>query len=128
MCSPLRKQKKNIDLQCGFTVGKNGGIWRSPEEYHYDVENEKVDVYSLGNVLFWLLVKENPWKNVASKDVYDLVMQGKRPKIPKEILESDKIYHKYMIQAIQMAYTHKASERPTAGAIAKKLKEGIDQL
>ena len=115
-------------MQCGFTVGKNGGIWRSPEEYHYDVENEKVDVYSLGNVLYFLLTRQNPWRDVPAKDVYDLVMKGKRPKIPTKILQSDELFHKYMIQALEMAYTHRAIERPGAREVAAKLKEGIDEL
>ena len=110
---------------CGFRVARNGGTWRSPEEYSYEDESEKVDVYSLGNVLYFLLTKADPWEGVRSKTVYDEVMAGKRPEIPKEILESDSIYDRYMIQAINMAWTHDQYKRPGALEVAHRLMEGI---
>ena len=119
-------EKKN--LQCGFRVPKNGGIWRSPEEYNYEVETEKVDVYSLGNVLYFLLIREIPWNDYATKEIYALVKDGKRPAIPEEIMSSDHPYDKYMMEAINMAFTHNKIERPGALEIANKLKEGIDEL
>ena len=119
-------EEKN--LQCGFHVAKNGGVWRSPEEYNYEVETEKVDVYSLGNVLYFLLTREIPWNDYAAKAAYKLVKDGKRPAIPTEILTSDHPYDKYMMEAINMAYTHDMHERPGALQIANKLKEGIDEL
>ena len=121
---------KRKDEQCGFHVGKNGGIWRAPEEYAYKPETEKVDVYSLGNVLYFLLTQGTyPWNDYHSnKEVYKMVMQNKRPKIPKEIRRSDHPYDKYMVEAIGMAYTHVPEQRPSALEIANKLKEGIQEL
>ena len=48
---------KRKDRYCGFKVAKNGGIWRSPEEFKYERETHKVDIFSLGNVLFFLLAR-----------------------------------------------------------------------
>ena len=111
-------------------MAKNGGIWRAPEEYAYKPETEKVDVYSLGNVLYFLLTQGTyPWNDYHSnKEVYKMVMQNKRPKIPKEIRRSDHPYDKYMVEAIGMAYTHVPEQRPSALEIANKLKEGIQEL
>ncbi|KAG7341247.1 protein kinase domain containing protein [Nitzschia inconspicua] len=116
------------DAQCGFRVGKNGGSYRSPEEYNYELENEKVDVYSMGNVLYFLLTHEDPWKRYKVKHVYQLVKQGQRPKVPDTIYQSNGIYERYMIQAMEQAWTHDFRERPGALQIAKILKEGLDRM
>jgi serine/threonine protein kinase len=116
------------DLQCGFRVQKNGGIWRAPEEYNYDIETEKVDVYSLGNVLFYLLTRGYPWEDVSTKKAIELVKKKERPPYPAEIVNSTGIYETYMKEAIRMAFVHDKFERPGAFEIAKKLQEGIDKL
>ncbi|KAG7358116.1 protein tyrosine kinase [Nitzschia inconspicua] len=116
------------DARCGFRVGKNGGSYRSPEEYNYELENEKVDVYSMGNVLYFLLTHEDPWKRYKVKHVYQLVKQGQRPKVPDTIYQSNGIYERYMIQAMEQAWTHEFRERPGALQIAKILKEGLDRM
>jgi serine/threonine protein kinase len=114
--------------QCGFQVGKNGGSWRSPEEYAYEEETEKVDVYSLGNILYFLLVRHIPWEGYKSKDVAEWVQNQKRPPLPKDVVESTDIYERYMLKAINMAFIHDKTQRPNALEIAKKLQEGIDKL
>jgi Protein kinase domain len=116
------------DQQCGFRVGKNGGSYRSPEEYSYQLENEKVDVYSLGNVLYFLLAQQDPWERFKVKQVYDLVKQGQRPKVPDHIYNSNGIYERYMIRAMELAWTHDFQQRPGALAIAEVLKEGLDKM
>jgi hypothetical protein len=116
------------NLQCGFRVQKNGGIWRSPEEYNYEIETEKVDVYSLGNVLYFMLTGEEPWEEYKPKDVYDMVKNKKRPRIPTAIRNSRHVYDVYMIKAIEMAWTHSMFDRPSALEIANTLKEGIGEL
>lgn len=111
--------------KCKFTVGKNGGEYRAPEEYAYKEENEKVDVYSLGNVLYFLLTREEVWKGFSNKQVYDLVMKGKRPLFPDSMKESEGIFETYMIKAIEAAWIHKPDQRPGALEVAKIIEEGI---
>ncbi len=110
---------------CGFNVGKNGGNYRAPEEYRYDLETEKVDVYSLGNVLYFLLAKEEVWDNTGRKDVYAKVMRGERPQFPQKVLDSDGIFEQYMMKAIESAWTHRPADRPNAIQVAEIIKEGI---
>jgi hypothetical protein len=114
------------DLQCGFLVAKNGGEYRSPEEYSYEPETEKVDVFSLGNVLYYLLTRHEPWEDYKSKQVYDLVKLGQRPKIPDEIYHSPHIFERYIIKAMEMAWIHEHRERPGALEVANAIKEGLD--
>jgi hypothetical protein len=114
--------------QCGFKVGRNGGIWRSPEEYGYKLETEKVDVYSLGNVLYFLLTREYPWNDHDVKEVYEKVLNEKRPRMPEKIVKSKDPFHKYMIEAIQMCFVHDPIKRPSAKMVAEKLAAGLDEM
>uniref|UniRef100_A0A7S4ATX8 Protein kinase domain-containing protein n=1 Tax=Pseudo-nitzschia australis TaxID=44445 RepID=A0A7S4ATX8_9STRA len=113
---------------CGFHVGKNGGEYRAPEEYAYKKETEKVDVYSLGNVLYFLLVREEVWSKKLHKEIYNLVLAGQRPKIPDKIYNSDGAFEQFMIRALESAWIHKPAERATALQVANIIKEGIDLL
>ena len=40
---------------CGFTVDSNPSVYRSPEEYSYKEETEKIDIFSMGNIFYTLL-------------------------------------------------------------------------
>ena len=118
--------KKNE--QCGFKVGKNGGEYRSPEEYLYKPETEKVDVFSLGNVLYFLLTRSEVWEDYSHEQSYSFVKAGQRPKISEEIYNSDGIFERHMIRAMEAAWIHKPNERPGALQVANIIKEGLDIL
>jgi len=124
----VHKWNQLSDGQCGFDVGKNGGEYRSPEEYSYKKETEKVDVYSLGNVLYFLLAGIDPWKNVSLKDVYRFVKAGQRPKIPGHMRNSTGVYERCMIRAMENAWIHSPEKRPSALQVANIIKEGINIL
>jgi Protein kinase domain len=112
---------------CGFEIGKNGGIWRSPEEYKYDWENEKIDVWSLGNVLYFLLTREPPWKGFSTEDVYDEVKQGVRPLIESpEILTSDNPFDVAMQKAMDECFVADPRKRPEAQVVANVLKKAME--
>jgi serine/threonine protein kinase len=49
----------------------SSAIWRAPEECNYDIEMEKVDINSLGNVLFCLLTRDYPWEDGSTKKVIE---------------------------------------------------------
>ena len=112
---------------CAFQVGKNSGIWRSPEEYRYDEENEKVDVWTLGNVLYFLLMREPPWLDVLPKQVHEQVMQGARPKINSDaILTSDNPFDVAMRNAMDACFIFDARDRPGAQTVADILQKAIE--
>jgi len=74
---------------CPYFVGKNPGKFRSPEEYKYDPQSEKIDVYSFGNIVYTLLMEETPFADVkSSKKVAQMVAQGKRPPVYSDVWNS----------------------------------------
>jgi hypothetical protein len=121
----------DINETCGFTVGVNGGQWRSPEEYAFGKETEKVDVYSLGNILFFLVTQGmNPWQDegIEPKEVYERVKDGKRPRLPHEILASSHVYERTMRRAIELCFHQDPRERASAQQVANLLATGLQEM
>jgi hypothetical protein len=114
--------------QCTFKIPGAPGRWRSPEEYLHKGMTEKVDVYSLGNVLYFLLTRNVPFSELKSRNVSKRVRNGERPHIEKEIRYSRHPFDEYMISAIHMCFTADPNQRPSAKQVANKLAEGIAKL
>lgn len=102
--------------------------WRSPEEYNYESETEKVDVFSMGNVLFFLLTGRTPWGEIDSKEAAEKVKLGKRPKIDKEIRYSEDPYHVAMVKAIGMCFEYDQKKRTGARAVADVLDAALKEV
>lgn len=107
-------------------VGNNPGIYRSPEEYAYKKETEKIDVYSMGNVFYLMLTGNEVFHDDSSTSidedgVKDKVMEGSRPEIPRAFLDDNNPAVNAIVQAIRMCWIHDAIERPTARDIEKIL-------
>lgn len=99
---------------CPFFVGMNAGSNRSPEEYTYQGESEKVDVYSLGNLFFSILQGEWPFENEASDDAKAKVMNGTRPAIYDDLWHSTDPVNVALKEAMILCHTHDPLERPSA--------------
>jgi len=66
---------------CTFYVSNNPGKYRSPEEYNYKNLTEKIDVYSIGNIMWEILNLSWLFDDVKSKDVIKLVKKGGTPSL-----------------------------------------------
>lgn len=103
-------------------------IHRSPEEYNYDMENEKIDVYSGGNIIFKILTGLAPFVNTSERKAKRAVRDGRRPEIASRYRASGSVVNKALIKAIDMAWTHDPKERPAAADIAELLRGTLDTL
>lgn len=114
---------------CGFKVGANRGDFRSPEEYAYAFETEKVDVYSMGNIFFQLInLQFYLFPNVKEKDIFKKVMKGERPTIKASVLKSKDPVDKVFVKAIEMSYVHDPKLRPSARKIADFLTDELSRI
>lgn len=78
------KEQKYCDVVSGSAMGEV----RSPEEYRMLDVNEKIDVYSFGNIIFTLLTGQYPYEDVFDDDLYevgDLAAHGVTPDVNAEI-------------------------------------------
>ncbi|KAL9189793.1 hypothetical protein ACHAXT_009468 [Thalassiosira profunda] len=128
--------------QCGFKGRFREPWWRAPEEMHYHLDNytdpegltEKVDVYSLGNILWDILTTHSPrgkMKKELEAETRPMVARGELPKWPSDF-NTTKLERDPALKAIERAMRKclrlKPEDRPTAGEIADELSVAIDNL
>ena len=95
---------------------------------------EKSDVYTLGNVMYYILTMKWLFENQGvSKGVREL-MEGRRSPFPERILTSPDRGIRAIRRAIEMCWTHDPDMRPSADTVrnflANELKAvlGVQEL
>ena len=126
-CRFMRVFKENNE-PCGFRVGANPGKFRAPEEYEFKVENEMIDVYSMGNIFYTLLSGEMPFEGQKESKAQKKVVAGIRPRIPDSVLDSKDPAIEALVDATMKCWSQKPSDRPKAAKIAKYLKEVMTRI
>lgn len=126
-CRFMREYKEDKSV-CGFEVGSNPGKFRAPEEYAYEVETEKIDVYSMGNVFYAILSGLMPFEGIKAEKANKQVMEGKRPKIPSEVKESEDIAIQAILAATKKCWIQDPKERPPASEIRDELKSVMERI
>lgn len=126
-CRFMRVRKDDGGI-CGFHVGANPGKFRAPEEYAYDEEDEMIDVYSMGNIFYTMLAGEMPFEGQKESKAQKKVMDGVRPRIPKEVQESEDPAMRAMVSATKQCWRQKPGDRPRAAKIRDFLKETMDRI
>ena len=133
---------------CGFEARLHEPWWRAPEEMilqektntsnvDTDVQtnrriNEKVDVYSLGNVLFVLLTGLEPHgkahKKLRYKNVTITLASGEIPALPIEYAESQDPIIAAIRIAILKCWEHDPNKRARSAQIAQFLYNALADL
>ena len=109
-------------------MNENSIQFRAPEEYTYETETEKIDVYSLGNVLFGLLQGEWPFEHLKhSEDAQELVTKGERPIIKPEFVNSTDPYTIALIKAMRACWIHDPVKRASSKQIRDFLAAMLQQ-
>lgn len=126
-CRFMREYTKDKSV-CGFEVGSNPGKFRAPEEYAYEVETEKIDVYSMGNVFYAILSGMMPFEGVKQEKAKKQVMEGKRPKMPSEVKESDDIAIQAILAATKKCWEQDPKDRAPASEIRDELKSVMERI
>lgn len=119
---------EKTNKQCKFHVGNNPGNFRSPEEYKYEMETEKIDVYSMGNVFYSLLTELWPFQDDNSEDAQRRVRNGKRPHISTRFRDSDDPAVKALLMAITMSWRQDPEQRATALEVKEFLQSQLKAL
>jgi len=113
---------------CPFYVGNNAGKNRSPEEYAYEKETEKVDIYSLGNIFYMLLQEQWPFDDMKTEDAQEEVKNGNRPAIYEDIWNSTEPVNVALKHAMIRCHNQNSITRATAREIADYWRQTIEEL
>jgi len=121
--------------QCGFVPRFHDPWWRAPEEmfpFDNSTVDEKVDVYSLGNIFFVLLTGMEPrgkeHKKQRLKNVSNVVASGEYPSFPDEYSNSTDPSIKAIRRGIMLCYEPDPNMRPSSMEIAKGLFAALNDL
>lgn len=124
--------KWNKTKPCGYPVRFRGDLWRSPEEIRNDTYvSEKIDIYSLGNVLFQVLTRHQPWTwlepegKLSDDQVAERKLDGKKPNFPDKIIESRKLAQQAMYYGTLACYEPDPTKRPTAHQLAQGFHQAL---
>jgi serine/threonine protein kinase len=112
---------------CGYFVGKNPGKNRSPEEYSYQLQSEKVDIYSLGNTFYMLLTGYWPFEEYTDEEAQEQVKTGLRPTFPMEIWNSSDSNLQAVKEAMILCHEQEPSQRATARQIEAVLLQALQK-
>ena len=131
----LRRWNTTSNKPCGIPTQYPKPQWRSPEEARHETNlTEKVDVFSLGHILFRLICGHEPWNKLGPngrppKDVLNgYVQRGKLPFIPEFVWNSTDLEVKAIRNEMLQCYSFDPSKRPCAREIAVSLQRTIDRL
>ena len=114
---------------CSFEVGNNPGTFRSPEEYAYEGETEKIDVYSMGNIFYGIMTGLYPFEEEKkSKKAASLVKGGHRPPISYKILNSTDPFDQALLNATRRCWEQNPKVRPSSREIQKYLEDTLIRL
>mmetsp|Transcript_36201 Transcript_36201/g.79242 ORF Transcript_36201/g.79242 Transcript_36201/m.79242 type:complete len:444 (+) Transcript_36201:51-1382(+) len=111
---------------CTFYVSHNPGKGRSPEEYRYEQLTQKIDVYSMGNVFYYMLVGFKYFDGVKTKKAQKKVIHGGRPELTDDVKASqNEPSIRAILRAMHLSQKQKPADRPTAREISDYLLDAL---
>jgi serine/threonine protein kinase len=120
--------------RCGFQSRHHEPRWRAPEEMdlsHKTIVNEKVDIYALGNILFYILTLNLPHGKMQSdrmNEVRVAVKAGVRPGLSKMYKTSKDPIVLAFKEAMDMCFQPNPALRATARQVADRLFETLAEI
>ncbi|KAL7483099.1 hypothetical protein ACHAW6_008741 [Cyclotella cf. meneghiniana] len=106
-------------------------VFRSPEEYAYRPQTAATDVWALGSLMFYLLTGARVWRDIAethTDKVRRYIVQGKRPTIKQDILDSKDPVDVALKTAYDMCTVYDPERRATARQVADYLESVWKEL
>jgi serine/threonine protein kinase len=114
---------------CPYHEGTNRGKNRSPEEYAYQPQTAMVDLYSLGNIFYMLLMQNYPFRNAPSwRKAAEWVQDGQRPHVFPHVWNSTHPVDVALKQAMVMCHAQEPEDRATARQVERYLQGELQRL
>jgi Protein kinase domain. len=102
--------------------------FRSPEELNGDWQTEKVDVFSLGYIIYSMITEDIPFKEYNPKEIHRMMRDGHLPAMGIEILRSNHPVDKVLMDAMNMCFEFNWRKRARASEVLDFLIEEMEQI
>jgi hypothetical protein len=128
--------RENNGTECGYPVRYKADLWRSPEEIRNTthVQVEQSDMYGLGNILYQIMTRHQPWthKEIGGAPSMDVIVerkrQGKLPTIPEQYKNSTRTEMHALLYATVSCYHPNPEKRLTSFELAHALGAVYDSV
>jgi len=120
----------NIDT-CPYIYDElNPGVQRSPEEYFYSEQTEKIDTFSMGNIFYMILTDEHPFDEqyIEMEKAQELVKKGIKSKLSKRFIQSNDPVDRALLKAMSMCFVHDWRERYSSVEVRDFLTEELRKI
>jgi len=124
--------------RCGISPRFANAQWRSPEEMKPYVDGrlvtEKIDVYSMGNIFYYLLTGVNPWtklevpKKPTKDEINDSKREGGIPYLPDKYSNTKDPIKSVLRSVMHRCFQFNPEDRPTARELKNELDGVINQM
>jgi len=114
---------------CRYKQGTGHGNYRSPEEYHDDPLNEKIDVYSMGNNIYALLTGLYIFYDEDEDKASEYVSRGVKPFID-ERYRTRSAEERDLVEIMERCWETDPDDRASIFEVSmalEKIQERIDQ-
>ena len=124
-----RKLDNGTTIPCGSPVRFNATLWKSPEEIANQtfIDPSLADVYGLGNLLFQVLTKHQPWTHLEPngkltlEEVGRFKIAGQMPHFPDKFVHANKTALSALYYATLACYRQDPQQRLTSYELARNL-------
>ena len=107
---------------CSFRIPSAPGKSRSPEEYLYEALDEKLDIYSVGNILYTILTKREAWDGYNGVVAQSRIQEGAIPEtVSNAVQDLPNSAQELLVNVTKRAYSFDPKRRFSA-------KELVDEL
>ena len=103
----------------------NDKVFRSPEEYKNIQQTASTDVYALGSLFYYLITKQRVWEGMhdkrGQKQARKWIVEGKKPKIDKNILKTTDPVDVALLKVYDMCTEYEPEKRASAREVSDYL-------
>jgi len=124
-CRFMGHDKDNVP--CKVRIPSSPGKARSPEEYKSRELDEKLDVFSMGNVFYRILTGSAPWEQVSLTEAKRNIKYGRKPIIDVNCRKSGTL-DAQLAEITERAFENDPMQRPSAKTLADEMEALLLQL
>jgi len=92
------------------------------------LESEKIDTFSLGNVLYAIATERGPFDDLEMDEAIKLVIAGELPPLDQAFIDSDHPADKALVVAMNMCFEYDWRERPSSAEVRDFLREELKKV